>query len=98
MSTTLVIFGMAVVTFVPRWLGFRLSGRAVPEFWLNFFRFVPLAVFPALILPELTAVPGETVLRTAVALMAGLLVWKFRRLWLGLFAGLAVFLALRWLL
>ena len=71
MSALMVIVLMGLVTFVPRWLGLRLSGRPVPPFWLRFFRFVPIAVFPALIVPELFARPDETVIRLAPFVIAG---------------------------
>lgn len=96
MSALMVIVLMGVVTFVPRWLGLRLSGRPVPPFWLRFFRFVPIAVFPALIVPELFARPDETVIRLAAFVIAAVVLLRFRTLWAGLLAGMAAFWLLRW--
>ncbi len=98
MSPLLVILGMALVTFVPRYLGLRLSGRAVPPFWLRFFQFVPVAVFPALIVPELIAVPEETGIRLLAFVVAGLVLLRWRALWTGLLAGMVAFWLLRLLL
>lgn len=96
MSPMLTIVLMAVVTFVPRWLGLRLSGRPVPPFWLRFFQFVPIAVFPALIVPELFAVPTETPVRLLAFVIAGVVLLRVRALWAGLLAGMAAFWLLRW--
>ncbi len=93
----LVITAMAVVTFIPRYLGMRLAGREVPPFWLRFFRFVPVAVFPALIAPELVAVPAEIPVRLAAFVLAGLVLLRWRTLWLGLLTGMVAFWLLRWL-
>lgn len=98
MSPLLVILGMALVTFVPRYLGMRLSGRAVPPFWMRFFQFVPIAVFPALIVPELFAVPQETGIRLLSFTVAGLVLLRFRAMWTGLLMGMLAFWLLRYLL
>lgn len=97
MSPLLTIVLMGVVTFVPRWLGLRLSGRAVPPFWLRFFNFVPLAVFPALIAPEVAGAGDETGIRLVALAAAALVLLRFRALWAGLLGGMAVFWILRWL-
>lgn len=95
MSPLLVIVLMAVVTFVPRYLGLRLAGRGVPPFWLRFFQFVPVAVFPALIVPEVAGVEGEVIIRI-LALAAGGIVLLLRRvLWAGLLTGMVAFWLLR---
>ena len=95
MSPLLVIIGMAIVTFVPRYLGFRLAGRDVPPFWLRFFQFVPVAVFPALIVPEVTGVAGETAIRVLALVIAGVVLLRWRALWAGLLVGMAAFWLLR---
>lgn len=97
MSPMLTIILMAVVTFVPRYLGLRLSGRPVPPFWLRFFQFVPIAVFPALIVPELFAAEGGTVVRLLAFSLAGVVLLRFRALWAGLLTGMSAFWLLRWL-
>lgn len=97
MSPLLVIVLMALVTFVPRWLGLRLAGREVPAFWLRFFQFVPIAVFPALIIPELFALPAETPVRLLAFVLALVVLLRVRALWAGLLAGMAGYWLLRWL-
>ena len=95
MSPLLVIAGMALVTFLPRYFGMRLSGRAVPPFWLRFFQFVPIAVFPALIVPELFGQPGEAGIRTAALVIAALALLRWRAMWVGLLVGMIAFWLLR---
>ena len=95
MSPLLVIVWMAVVTFVPRYLGLRLAGRGVPPFWLRFFQFVPVAVFPALIVPEVVGVEGETIIRILALTAGGVVLLRWRVLWAGLLTGMIAFWLLR---
>jgi branched-subunit amino acid transport protein len=86
---------MAIVTYVPRLLGLRLSGRDVSPFWLRFFAFVPIAVFPALIAPALAGDSGEGGVRLAAALLAALASWRLQRLWVSIVVGMGAFWLLR---
>lgn len=95
MSVLLTIVLMGVVTFVPRWLGLRLSGREVPPFWLRFFSYVPLAVFPALIVPEVADSGSELPVRLVALAISALVLLRFRALWAGLAGGMAAFWLLR---
>jgi len=94
-SPLLVILGMAVVTFVPRYLGLRLAGRAVPSFWLRFFQFVPVAVFPALIVPELAGLPHGLPSRIIALVLAAAVLLRWRTTWAALLVGMAAFWLLR---
>lgn len=95
MSATLVILLMGVVTFLPRLLGFALSGMRVSAFWLRFLRFVPIAVFAALIAPGIPGELGEVGERSAAAALAALVIWRFGSLWIGIVTGMAGFWLLR---
>ncbi len=95
MSPMLVILGMAAVTFVPRYLGLRLAGRAVPAFWLRFFRFVPIAVFPALIVPELAGLHAGLPSRVIALVVAAVVLLRWRITWAALLVGMAAFWLLR---
>jgi branched-subunit amino acid transport protein len=94
MSIWLTILGMVVVTFGARLLGMFWSIK-LPAFWLRFMRFVPVAVFAALITPNLAGDRGEWAIRLLAALLCGLAAWRSGQLWLGLFVGMAVFWLLR---
>ncbi len=54
-TITLTIFGMALVTYLPRLLPvWLLSQRALPPLVIAWLRYVPVAVLSALLLPALT--------------------------------------------
>jgi len=95
MSTTLVILGMGVITYAVRYAGLRLTGVHLRPFWLAFLRFVPVAVFAALVTPSLAGEQGEGAWRVLAAAAAGVVMWRSRQLWLGLLVGMVVFWALR---
>lgn len=97
MSATMVILLMALVTYGPRLLGFSLAGRDVSGFWLRFLNFVPIAVFTALVVPALPGDQGELGIRVLAAVLAGLVMWRVRSLWLGIAVGMAAFWLLRFL-
>lgn len=50
----LLIFGMGLVTYVPRWFPvFLLSRRQLPQWLKEWLDLIPVAILSALILPEL---------------------------------------------
>ena len=89
-----VIAGMVFVTFGSRLLGLFITAP-LPPFWLRFMRFVPIAVFAALITPNIAGASGEGMLRLFAATICGVLAWRTKQLWIGLFAGMAAFWLLR---
>jgi branched-subunit amino acid transport protein len=49
-----LLFGMAAVTYLPRWFPlWLLSGRRLPGWFLDWLSLIPVAVLSALLLPEL---------------------------------------------
>ncbi|SET97589.1 AzlD domain-containing protein [Stigmatella erecta] len=94
MSAWPVILGMAVVTYVPRLAGLWLRA-SVPPFWKRFLRFVPIAVFSALVVPALPGDRGEAGVRLLAAGLAAAASWRFHKLWLGIAVGMAVYWGLR---
>ncbi len=95
MSDTLVILAMAAVTYGTRAAGLLLTDVRLSPFWLAFLRFVPVSVFAALVTPSLAGGRGEGVERVVAAVLAGVLMWRTRQLWLGLLVGMGVFWGLR---
>jgi branched-subunit amino acid transport protein len=95
MSTLTILLGMALVTYLPRLMGFLLSGRQVSPFWLRFLHFVPLTVFAAIIVPALPGSSSDGFIRGVTAVLAGFSVWKFKRLWIGIVVGMGAFWLLR---
>jgi branched-subunit amino acid transport protein len=90
----LILLGMVAVTFGSRLLGLFLTAP-LPPFWSRFIRFVPVAVFAALVTPNLEGSRGEGVERAIAAVICGVLAWRTKQLWIGLFAGMAAFWLLR---
>ena len=90
----LVVAGMVVVTFGSRLLGLFITAP-LPPFWLRFMRFVPIAVFAALVTPNIAGGSGEGTLRLIAAGLCGALAWRTKQLWIGLFAGMTAFWLLR---
>lgn len=95
MNTTLTLLGMALVTYLPRLLGFAFSNVRLAPFWLRFLQFVPVSVFAALIAPSLTGEAGEGDVRLLAALLASIIIWRSKSLALGLLTGMAFFWTLR---
>ncbi len=95
MSVVMTIVGMALVTYLPRLLGFILSGRKVSAFWLRFLHFVPITVFAAIVAPSIPGSSNQSLIRVVAATIAGLVLWRFKRLWIGIVVGMSVFWLLR---
>ncbi len=95
MSSTVTILLMALVTYLPRFVGFVLSGGEVSPFWLRFFRFVPITVFAAIVFPALPGSLGEEWLRVIAAVLAALAIWRLKSLWIGIVVGMGAFWLLR---
>jgi branched-subunit amino acid transport protein len=86
--------GMLAVTFGSRLSGLTLHMR-LPEFWLRFLHFVPIAVFAALVTPSLQGSRGEGGIRIAAAALVGLVAWRTRQLAVAIAVGMAAFWLLR---
>jgi branched-subunit amino acid transport protein len=90
----LTVAGMVAVTFGSRYAG--LARRTdLPDFWVRFLHFVPIAVFAALVTPSLEGDRNEWGIRLVAAAAAALAVWHTRQLWAAIAVGMAVFWLLR---
>ena len=50
----LMLLGMGAVTYIPRWLPmFFLSGKNLPQWFIDWLDLIPVAILSALLLPEL---------------------------------------------
>jgi branched-subunit amino acid transport protein len=94
MSFWLTGTGMVAVTFGSRYAGLLLRAE-LPDFWVRFLHFVPIAVFAALTTPYLQGDLGEAEIRVAAALVAALAAWRTRQLWIAISAGMIAFWLLR---
>ena len=94
MSFWLTVAGMVAVTFGSRYAGLALR-TDLPDFWVRFLHFVPIAVFASLVTPYLEGGRGEWEIRVAAAVVAALAAWRTRQLWVAIAVGMAVFWLLR---
>ena len=93
MTFWLTLAGMVAVTFGSRYAGL-MRHTELPDFWIRFLHFVPVAVFAALVTPSLEGGLGEGEIRVLAAVVAGLAAWRTRQLWVAIAVGMLVF----WLL
>ena len=94
MTFWLTLTGMVAVTFGSRYAG--LARRTdLPDFWLRFLHFVPIAVFAALVTPSLQGGHGEGEIRLLAAIVAAVAAWQTRQLWVAIAVGMVVFWLLR---
>jgi len=95
----LLLFGMASVTYVPRWIPlWLLSGRTLPRWFLDWLSLIPVAVLSALLLPELViSAPPRHLdpvnLKLFVALPTFLVAAKTRSLLWTVLTGMALYWA-----
>ena len=97
----LTMAGMGAVTFITRLLPIvlleklRLNGA-----WQRALRFVPPAVFAAIIVPELTAggqamLSAAGVVRLSAAMLAAVVAWRTRSVLLTIITGMAALWLMR---
>ena len=102
MSDWLLIAGMAVLTFVPRYIPFGLAGKvSIPPLMSQALSYVPIAVLTVIIVQTTLIRDGEVVLTVqnhyliaAITAFFVSLITKHQFLAIGL--GLVSFLVLKW--
>lgn len=94
MSFWLTVAGMVAVTFGSRYAGLALRAD-LPDFWVRFLHFVPIAVFASLVTPSLEGSRSEWGIRVAAAAVAAVAAWRTRQLWVAIAVGMGVFWLLR---
>lgn len=95
MNPVLVILGMAAVTYASRLAGLLVRQEAVPAGVARTFRFIPMAVFGALVTLSFGGEGSDLELRIPAALVATFVMLRFRQLWAGLAAGMGLYLLAR---
>ena len=94
MTFWLILSGMVAVTFGSRYAGLALRVD-LPDFWVRFLHFVPIAVFSSLVAPALEGNRSEWGIRVTAAAIAAVAAWRTRQLWVAIAVGMAVFWLLR---
>lgn len=92
-----IVTAMAVVTFVPRFLGlsFARRGQDFGPGVRRFLRFVPITVFAASIGPALVVGDGSTPLRLVAAAASTVVLLGTRSLAWGLASGMVAYWGVR---
>ena len=102
-ETLLLVFGMAIVTFIPRFLPMALLTKwTIPEKIKLGLEYIPVAVLTAIVFPILFWGWGETFGLQPRFLLAGLPVFifarKVRSLWASVVLGMLIFWVLGFVL
>jgi len=90
-----LIVAVALATYGTRIVGFALGQRRLPAIVDRFLGYVPVAMFAALIAPDLGLGGEQWAARLLGVAASALAVWRTRQLWAGLVVGMAVFWIVR---
>jgi branched-subunit amino acid transport protein len=92
-----LILGMALVTYLTRGPALLLLRGDLPAWLRRWLRYVPIAVFTALVVPPFIAPRGvpELQVNLVVGLVATLVAWRTRRMYAAILAGLLTFALVR---
>ena len=91
-----VVLALTLGTLGLRVSGLALSDVRIPASWERAWRYVPLALLSALIALSLTGRDAsETSIRAVVLVIAAVITYRARRLWVCIVSGMAVYLILR---
>ena len=94
---TLMLLGMGLVTYLPRWLPiFLLARRSLPEVLINWLDLIPVSLLSALLIPELLISGQPRVLSPLrlelfVAVPTFILAFKTKSLVWTVICGMALF-------
>jgi branched-subunit amino acid transport protein len=101
MNEALLVFGMALVTFLIRYPMLAIVGRIeLPAVLARALRFVPVAVLTAITIPAMLMPQGTIDLNLNNAylyagIISGLIAWRTKNLLLTIILGMAIFLLWR---
>jgi branched-subunit amino acid transport protein len=91
MDKLALILVVAVATYATRLAGLTLRGSRIPPLLDRFLAYIPIAVFAALIAPNLGIGTSQMAPRLIGVVAAALVVLRVRWLWAGLVAGMAAY-------
>lgn len=97
----IIILGMSIVTFLPRYGTLALLGRMeLPKPIFNALKFVPPAVLSAIILPAMLLKDDQVYIALdnsylIAGIFSGVVAWRTRNLLLTIVLGMAAFLIYR---
>jgi|FLYN01.1.fsa_nt_gi branched-subunit amino acid transport protein len=82
--------GLALVVYLCRWSGFELQAVRESLFWERFLRFAPISIMTALVVSSLYQETGLVGNRVVALALAGMVVWRTRKMGLSIVAGFVV--------
>jgi branched-subunit amino acid transport protein len=100
-SILLIILGMALVTYLPRFLPMYILTRLeIPKLVIDWLRYVPVAVLAALIVPGILTSERQVFVSLGnsylvAAIPAFLVAWRTKNMMLTVTVGMAVVLVLQ---
>lgn len=80
-----------------RLLGLVVPLDGVPAFWTRALRALPVALLAALVTSSRAGVASGEPGRVVALAVAGVVVWRSRRMWSAIVSGLAVYWICRWI-
>lgn len=98
MNKLVLVAIVALATYATRVAGLTLGQRSIPPLLDRFLTYIPVAVFAALITPNLGIGTHQVAPRLIGVIAAALVVLRVKALWAGLVAGMAVYWLARLLL
>jgi len=99
---TILIFAMAAVTYLPRFLPmYVLSRLEIPKAFILWLRYIPVAVLAALIVPGITTVERQVHISLGnsyffASIIAFLVAWRSKNMMLTVTVGMGVVFLLQW--
>jgi branched-subunit amino acid transport protein len=102
-ETLLLIFGMAIVTFIPRFVPMAFLSRwVIPERVKRGLEFIPVAILSAIVFPILFFNGGGKFGIQPQFLLSGVAVfifsWKVKSLWISVIIGMLIYWGLGFIL
>ena len=82
----------ALIIFACRSAGFFISEKPLPKYLQEYLSYVPIAVYAAFIVPNLSRETELLGIKLLALLITGLLVWRFRQQSIAILAGLGILL------
>jgi branched-subunit amino acid transport protein len=95
MERWLLIGAIAVLTYLTRISGFLIGQRPIPPIVDRFLGYVPVAVFAALVVPNVAPSGQDAPARIVAVVLAGLVAYRVRYLWASIGTGMAIFWLVR---
>lgn len=95
MDRWLLIAAIAVLTYLTRISGFLIGRWTIPPMLHRFLGYVPVAVFAALVVPNVAPNSQHAVARILAVLLAGVVAFRVRQLWASIGAGMTIFWVLK---